>query len=185
MDRKKRRGDLPCQRMESSIQRMPANFTVITQNCFWIDLPVAFSPGPQEYRWFSVLTAISHVSGNYENQQGSEFQGPGLETTAANTFWFSLNSVPGFPWLPYFNYNFAICCICWGPVILASQTCQYYHSISVYTLDEAKNGFKYSNHSRRCWLTVEILLFICVYQSKSWSILSRMDSCLADRKSVV
>lgn len=125
----------PAKEWSSSIQRMPANFTVITQNCFRFDLLVAFNAGPQEYCWFSVPPVTSIYSGYYENQQGSEFQGPGLETTAVNTFWFSLNSASGFPWLSYFNYNFTICCICWGPVTLASQTCQYYHSINVCTLD--------------------------------------------------
>lgn len=38
-----------------------------------------------------------------------------------------------------------ICCVLWGPVILASQTCQYYHSMSVYTRNEAKNGLRFLN----------------------------------------
>lgn len=42
----------PAKEWSSSIQRMPANFTVTTQNCFCFDLPVAFNAGPQEFCWF-------------------------------------------------------------------------------------------------------------------------------------
>lgn len=54
--------------------------------------------------------------------------GPGLETTAVNTLWFSLNSDPGFPGLPNFNFTFIR--------IPASKTCQYNHTDSVCTLDK-------------------------------------------------
>lgn len=138
MDRKKRRGDLPCQRMESSIQRMPANFTVITQNCFRFDLPVAFSPGPQEYRWLSVLTVFCLLW----KPAGLRV----LRTRIGNDCCKHSLVLPKFsswfPVTPLLQLQLAICCICCGPMILATQTCQYYHSISVCTLNEAKNGFK-------------------------------------------
>lgn len=56
MDRKKRRGDLPCQRMESSIQRMPAKCYCNNPKRFFFQ--VVFSPGPHECWWFFALAVI-------------------------------------------------------------------------------------------------------------------------------
>lgn len=147
MDRKKRRGDLPCQRMESSIQRMPANFTVITQNHFCFDLPVVFSPGPQEYCWFSLPVIIKLFSGYYENQQRLRFYGKALETTALNSFWFSLNSISWFPMTPPLQVQ--LYCLLYllttGHPGLSNLSC---HNINVCSLGKAKNCFIYSNHMR-------------------------------------
>lgn len=135
----------PAKEWSSSIQRMPANFTVITQKLFLV-----WSTGGFQC-WASRVLLVFCSFRLLWKPAGP---GPGLETTAVNTFWFSLNSVPGFPQLP--SYNLTICCLCWGPVTLASQTCQYNHRMSVCTLDMAENVFKYSNHSRCDWLSQNV-----------------------------
>lgn len=144
-----------------------------TQNSFWFHPPVSFSPGPSR-----APLVISHISACNENQPGSAVQGPGLERTAENTFWFSLNSPPGFPRLPDFHFNSVICCICWGPATPAAQTLQYYHSISVRTLGWAKKEMV--PETLNTWGMTRNTIPFLKMGNKTKSILTRMFSCLAN-----
>lgn len=112
MDWKKRRGYLPCQRMEPPIQRMPANFTVITPIC-------------SGFRWFPVLDLKKkkrkialRLSVFLKVVAGLEHLGPGMETNSLNIFWFS-----GFPWLPFLNSTW-VASASWRQLILVNQNCQ-------------------------------------------------------------